>query len=377
MIRILNLLRRIRFKSPERNEVLVFDKEGSFILERTILGNISHTILEVRFEIFYSSLPIAMRLIINLCRTGFKSLSFHAIRSQIYRLYLLSCVEYIKPRVVMTWVDDSRAFHYISLIYKNAEFFAVSNGFRYEYPAVIPENGYKISMPHYICYGQFEVDLYKKYGHQIKNYHPVGPVIGSYFKTELSNNAEAFQFDLCLVSQCEPTIVEGAIYPEIRKAITKLNEFLIRYIAEYGVKLRIALRSTDIRERHYFESLYGNTVTMTQKEDNWLATYEAMEQSETVVVFDSTAAVEAYGWGKKVLFTNYSGTDRYKIPVSEACFTSEADYIQFRNKLNKIRAMTTIEYRELTATNRKYIVNYDPLSPAHIYVRRLVLEALR
>ena len=371
------IIKGIRFESPLCSDVLIFDYEGSRVLQETILYNIPHSVLFTRYETFYFSLPIVIRFIRNLIRFKLRDKSFGSITGNIYRLYLLSCIEHIKPKVVITWVDDSKSFHYVSRNYKHAEFYAVSNGFRYEYPVVIPENGYKMSMPNFICYGKFEVDLYKKYGHNIDHYHPVGPVIGSYFMTEKINVPISIKYDICLVSQCESTIIQGLVYPEIRNAITRLDEFLVRYLEEYNLSLCIAVRSKSRVEIEYFKSVYGEKAVFTEKESDWLATYGAMAESDTIVVFDSTAAVEAYSWGKKVLFSNFSGIDRFSIPVSDVCFVKDYNYNVFREKLTAIRNMRPQEYQEKTKDNRDYLVCFSIEHPAHNYVRNLILKALQ
>lgn len=370
------ILKGIRIKDPSRSDVLVFDYEGSKVLKETILGGIPHSILYTRYEIFYFGPQIILKIIKNFFVTELHVKFSISIVGRLYLLYLFSCVEHISPKVVITWVDDSRSFHYVSRHYKRAAFYAVSNGFRYEYPVVIPKNGYKISMPHFICYGDFEVDLYKKYGHKIDRYHTVGPVIGSYFMTEKAKDINSNKYDLCLVSQCEPTIIKGIVYPEIRNAIVKLDEFLSRYIEEFDLTLCIALRSTDPVELDYFRKAYGTRALFSEKANDWLATYRAMAESDTIVVFDSTAAVEAYGWGKKVLFTNFSGTDRYSIPVSNFCFIKGDDYKTFSEKLTEIRNMSSLEYHQNTKENRDYLVRFDPEKPAHKYVRNLIKMAI-
>ena len=249
------IIKGIRFESPLCSDVLIFDYEGSRVLQETILL-IFPILFFLRYETFYFSLPIVIRFIRNLIRFKLRDKSFGSITGNIYRLYLLSCIEHIKPKVVITWVDDSKSFHYVSRNYKHAEFYAVSNGFRYEYPVVIPENGYKMSMPNFICYGKFEVDLYKKYGHNIDHYHPVGPVIGSYFMTEKINVPISIKYDICLVSQCESTIIQGLVYPEIRNAIKSSMNFL--FVIWRNIILVCVLQYVlKVVEIEYFKSVYG------------------------------------------------------------------------------------------------------------------------
>ncbi len=46
----------------------------------------------------------------------------------IYKIYLFSIIDYIKPRVVITWIYNSCAFHWISRRNNGCEFYAIQHG---------------------------------------------------------------------------------------------------------------------------------------------------------------------------------------------------------------------------------------------------------
>lgn len=374
---VIRFLGKTSFSNPLRCDVLVFDYEGSVIIKETILNNIAHTVLHVRYDKFYCTPHIIARFLGNLLKMKLYKRSFREFVRQLYRIYLLSCVQHIKPKVVLTRAYDSQSYHVISRTYKSAVFYAMTNGFGYEYPIVIGKEGYKISMPHLICHGRYEEDGFKKYGHDIDFFHPVGSVLGSFFFCEMrTEEDDLIKYDICLVSQCEPTIIQGVVYPEIRTAITTLDGFLVKYLDEHDASLCVALRSTDPVETGYFRSHYGSRAHYSNKDSDRYATYHAMLQSDVIVSFDSSAAVEAYGFGKKVLFVNLSGAEKFNIPVAKECFINSCDYTIFKDKLNEIRKMSVQEYQKVTATNRRYITHFDAERPAHKYTRDLVVKAL-
>ncbi len=95
-----------------------------------------------------------------------------------------------------------------------------------------------------------------------------------------------------------------------------------------------------------------------------------------VVALNSTAAFEAFGWGKKVLFCNLSGDDFNQLPLPEICTMNVNNYEIFKSKLDYLRQLDENEYRKLTQTYARYLMNYDFDKPAHVVIRKMILEHL-
>ena len=49
-----------------------------------------------------------------------------------------------------------------------------------------------ISMPNFFCFGNYEVNLYKKHEHDVDNFYPVGSLKASYYKSCLSKKQRTF-----------------------------------------------------------------------------------------------------------------------------------------------------------------------------------------
>jgi hypothetical protein len=306
-------------------------------------------------------------------RTGIRR-----IFGQFYKIYLLSCLHLMKPKIVLTFVDDSPRFHFVSRKYRGAQFYAITNGIRYQ-PVIPQDKDYRISMPDLICYGEFEADFFRRHGHLIDNFHPVGSLQGGYYKAlTTTGNGNSIEYDLCLVSQWFDGIISGSLnLPEIRRAITTLEQFLATYLDENKLRFCVAMRGESPFEIEYFSKIYGDRAVLLKNKRLSMSTYRGMDRSSVIVAFDSSAAIDAYGWGKKVLFTNFSGTDNSKLPVDQTCYIDETSYAAFRDKLDFIRELSEEKYAELTGKNRKYVVNYDPQCPAHVYVRNLIKKDCR
>jgi surface carbohydrate biosynthesis protein len=99
--------------------------------------------------------------------------------------YLVSLLEIIKPKIVITNIHNSLKFFDVAKILEDKMIFiAIQNGAQYEIKKY--KHLYKIKktndsdlsknifIPHFFCYGQFEVDQHTQENIQVKNFYKVG-----------------------------------------------------------------------------------------------------------------------------------------------------------------------------------------------------------
>jgi len=376
IIKIFNNHVDVRYKKHKRNDVLVFDEVGSNILDKTILTDIEHTILCSRKEVLYLNLKIMVCLMKNIIKAFFRDK-----HRTLYLLYLLSCVESVKPKIVITLIDNSYLFQAISRLYTKAEFYAIQNGVKLEVtledmPKYPPE-AKLISMPNLFCFGRQIVDIYKKHGHKVDHYFPIGSLIGGYYKSQASSSSADIQFDVCLVSQWRNDFMCSDQCAELKRSFDTLNRFLSRYQKERGLKLCIATCSVEQGEREYFKDFYDiPSVEVNNFNRLDFSTYRAMEKSQVIVANDSCAALEAFGWGKKVLFCNFTGMADYNFPKPGIWSTNKVDYDDFSNKLDNIIKMDYENYYSDANETMRYVMNYDFSKPAHVFIKQLIYDKI-
>ena len=365
---------KIRLKNPARNKILIFDKNGEVLLSETVLQGLSYSVLPVRREFYYLSLPIIVTCLKHII-IGIKSLSKgeDKIRKIIREAYCLSCIEYINPKVVIAFIDNSQLLFRMSELYPKARFIAIQNGTRTEREIVenrMSENDNLL----YLCFGLREKHFNKKYGHKTKNIVPVGSLRGGYYKYVLSEN-EDVKFDICLVSQFREKIIFENQFPMIKENLRLLNIFLSKFSHENELKkICVACNSEKEIEADYYKIYFKNaTIVKNNKKRRKSKTYRMMNLSEVVVAFDSTAAFEAYGWGKKVLFCNLTGWKEGSYSIPDMCYIDKNSYEVFEKKLTNLLAMDYNEYQMKNKKYFKYFMNYNPQNPPHKYIRDLVL----
>lgn len=373
LVKVFWVLTRSRICNPKKNYVVIFDREGSSILEKLILDNIQHTILPVRYELFY----ISPRIIVSFIKIFLGKYLKHNKYRSLYFVYLLACIEYISPKVVITFIDNNTFFYAISEVYKGAVFYAIQNGRRNIDALARPlRPGSNYSIPNFICFGRRETDFYRQYGYSVNKFHPVGSLIGGYYRNNISENKLKYMFDLCLVSQWRRCIMLGNEWPQIKTSFATLNNFLKRFIDETRLTLCIATYSQNQGEIDYFKRIYGDRARLINFDRLNFSTYAAMDNSHIILTGDSTAGYEAFGWGKKVLFCNFSNDRNYNFEIDGFWSINNCCYDTFKKQLNYLIKIDDQEYARLAKEVARYVMNYDSEMPAHKYIRGRILECL-
>ena len=368
-------------KPPKKTDVLIFDTTGSQLLIDLILPEIDYSVLPVRSEKYYLCPQIALKIIKNIDYSDL--IHSRNIKRHIFRSYLISCLEFINPKIVLTFIDNSPIFQWISRNYHGAEFFAIQNGLRNKYDLETSlENSDKsitrMTMPNFLCFGKCDVDNYKKYGHTIEIPHCVGSFKGSYYKYGMKKGAVKKEFDLCLVSQYRSEIFRAKEFSQFREASMKVHSFLNSYLEKKPLRACIACRFSDPDEFEYYKAIFGNKVSIIQQTaQNIFSTYEAMDSSDVIITLNSTAALDAFGWGKKVLFCNFSGDEIAEFFFRGPCSVQKMEFNEFENALRSLQEMKYEDFLSLTEKDRHYMMNYDPNMPVNEYMRNIIIKTLK
>jgi surface carbohydrate biosynthesis protein len=356
--------------------VAVFDFSDHF-LEHLILRDIQFTALSADFELLYISFSMVLSFIKNFFRLYFRCGKCR----RMFLIYLVSCIENIKPSVVITIFDNNYIFHAASQYYKKAKFYAVQNGARYcgtdLKDAADEASRFRItsSLCNFVCFGSHEVDAYQNIGRRVYDrFHPVGSLLGGYYWSQAKSRDIKTEYDICLVSQWRHQDVLERHFPSHKKACETLNRHLLKFVNERKISFCIAAATRCKEEVEYFKTAFGSDTLVIPNDKERFSTYVAMNKSDVVLTLSSTAGYEALGWGKKVLFCNYYGDSKFDPLADGLNSLNEESYDEFRNRLDLLLKIDDIEYSRATEKRRKYIMNYDFDMPAHNYVRKILLN---
>lgn len=382
------------FKGLPKNKVVIFDNEGSQIVIDVILKNIKYTILHCRWEKIHVTLPVLFLMLKNTVRFLIKSkgLEIKGIPKyrwygRIYKIYLFSCIEYINPKVVITFVDNDHIFHWIAKRYNHCEFFAIQNGHRNTRQLDSSEKHY---LQHFFCFGNYDKHRYAQFGHVVDECYPIGSLIAGYYRANAKKERKN-EYDLAIVSQY--TRRGYNFYPDSQRkelsrqeilnedsykaALNLMDSFLVRYIEEYNLKAAVLMRqSLDYdEERNYYEEKYKGKAILFGRDIKRMTSYFVADESEMVVGFNSTFLAECFGLGKKVLSINFTGTDWW-VDYDPMIMFTEPNYSLFKERLNELRVEPYDEYRKRTKEYATYLMNYNPDCPPHVFIRKKVLQYL-
>ena len=382
MARLWKFLRVLKFANPRRSDVTVFDKAQYDMIQRIILHDIDHTGLPVRNELNYISIRVLAFAIKNLLKIAVREKKGIRALGLWQEIYLLSCVECISPKVVLTFIDNSSSFQWLSRHYhKKATFYAIQNATRIASAMVDEHNAPRHSMPHFMCFGRFEEDLYAKCNCEVDNFYPVGSLKGGYYKYKLCKGLSVVpDYHICLVSQFRKEVVYGRKDPRFKRALSILHTFLKKYIDERSsMTVNIACASSRGIEENYFEMSFGDRVRIIKHVPCEFTTYRYMDRSDVIIGLSSTAGFEAFGWGKKVLLCNFVGKELSSLfsSLPDICTVDIPDYNIFRGKLEYLMELDDLAYRKMTEKSAKYLMNYDPQMPAHRFIRDKIFEKVR
>ena len=158
---------KIKFKTPKNFDLVIYDiktlNDMNFFFKKY-----NYFVIETRIDIL-KELYISPKIIFYLLKNYTGSLS---------NAYILSLLEIIKPKVVLTRVDNSIKFSTIAKVCeKKYVFLAIQsaartdytwNNFFYKTKKVDISFNKKIYLPHFFCFGEYEIKQFNDLNINVK-----------------------------------------------------------------------------------------------------------------------------------------------------------------------------------------------------------------
>ena len=362
---------KLSFRLPINIDVLVVDKTAYKVLSSSVLNNMNHANivfdkrhLNISLKVAIYFMGLLKEVMIDICCLG----SIKGIFSTIYRYLALSALKAIKPKIVITFIDDSSLFGWLSEKYKEATFYSIQNGTRTQ--KALKEQ--TVVIPNYFCFGDYEVEEMSPYW-KVNSYIPVGSLMSSVFMEK--KEPLCSHYDIVLISQ-QPNLLTRASGVAAESA-SLMDDYLSRYVSENNLKFAVACRyKNNSLEIGYYKSKYGRNVELVFRDDAAMACYQAMYSSELVVTFYSTAAREAAGWGRKVLFCDFTNTNLYNNFQSGLWIFRERSYKNFAERMTGVMRMSKIEYERETKDYFKKIMYFNSVVPTYRIIRNELVKVL-
>jgi len=355
------------FKSPTYKDIVVFDGESSGQLKH-VLKDFEYNILETRFHRI-KKLFITKKIIFKIIRN---------YNGNLLSSYLLTIIDQIKPKIIFTYIDNSYRFSQFSkLRNKKYKFIALQNGARYEHKILNELIKKKIikkkleiqkfHIPHFLCFGKYEIDDYRKNYQIVKNFTKVGSLkLSNYLlsKKNIKNN-NLRNNDILLISDvnCWDLILDKLNYP-IEKGVITLIKFTIRFAIQNRLKIKIAARS---QKNHFYNENIFYKKNLTNEEYRFLLkniffrsknykTYEIMQKSKITIGTMSTMLRENLYMEGKTLACNFTKTNIFDFPIKGICSLNDNDFDKFEKRAKKIISISKNNYMNLINKKPAYLV---------------------
>jgi len=357
------------FHEPEKEDLLIFDGESLNQL-KYILPSFKYQVIETRINRI-KEIYITPKIFFSTIRN---------IKTNILNSYLLTLVDIIKPKVVFTFIDNSEKFsEFAALRKKKYKFVALQNGARYEHRTykelfkkkIISKGYVKFNIPYFLCFGENEVEEYKKLNQKINNFFKVGSLKLANFlfaQKEKKILKPKKKNDILLISDiyCWDEILSKLNLP-MEGSQVKLIKFTIKFAIKNNLKIKLATRNSknSFRDEKNFYKKYLNKEEYQYVVKNlffrkgYYDTYSEMQKSEVVIGTMSTLLRENLFIGGKSLSCNFTNSSIFDFPISGLCSLKDVEFIKFEKRIKEILKISHKTYLSKIKKDPSFVVFKD------------------
>ena len=388
---LIKYLKRVHFSKPGSADIIIFDETNSNQVELVIPESLTVSIFKMRPMEFYITPRILFSFIRNLKYFTFRN-GVASNRGWLYKIFWQLLCIYIKadlisrnPKAIITSIDNSGNFGWLSENYHLAPCVAIQNGFRLTYDS---NSQSKYYCQHLFCFGEREVNDYPKLGYKVDHFHPVGSLnLSLNFDSQLCDIKPIY--DLLVVSCWRGNIGYAKDVEDSMKAMRLMDETLAQYLQNRDLKTAVIMRSErdsdqwvmpeiGMSEEDYYKSIYGDLIEIIDVNFIERNVYPVMQSAEVIVAgFSTTCLIEAYAMRKKVLYMNFCGSNKYHRDFkSEILFEAHDDKSpSFESRLNDLLEISSQEYVMKHEETMKYYMG-DPLDSPKDRIRKEINEII-
>jgi len=374
---------KIVFKEPKKNKLVVFDKESSDQLKPIIkdkvyflMRNRSHQINKI-----YLTFGLIKRFIKN-------------YNGNLMTSYLVSLLEVIKPKVVLTFIDNSFKFSDLAkLLEKKIKFAAIQNADRLdviEHNYLFEKKYHKFNLnnylhiPFFFCFGQYEIDNYKKFKVKVKRFYKVGSLrLASalhYFKANKINYKNK-KYDICYVGtttyqahfkkEKNNDIPESKYLKEgIIDAVKYIIKFCIKhkknfvFIAKAKKNDASLKKQLDFYEKRLTKNEFNFLIKNKEKNKSKLYnSYLTMLRSKVSISITTSMLSENLSVGNKILSCNLTKMKVLNFPIKGICSINNCSFKDFEKRLLYILSLSSKKYFSKIEKKNDYLVYTNKKAP--------------
>lgn len=368
--------REVLFASPLKCNIVIFDECNSHIVRSVINTKYSIGVWNMRPEDIFVGANIIGQFLKELSQFNITESRSHprglifGIIHQCYLRYIKVSLELMRPKAVITFIDNSNTFGWMAKNCDKFPFIAIQNGSRLSY-AASPNSEYYV--PHYFCFGEHEQNLFPKLAYKVDHFYPVGSLVASL--NLLPEEQVEEKYDLLVVSTWRGDIGFEQEVQDTMRSMKIMDQYLAKYLNEHDIKAALIYRAErdsehwsipeiGLNEEEYYQKIYDNSIEYIETDSTLKNIFPLMQQSHMIVSCLSTAAIEAFGLYKKILYCNFTNTDLYHQDIDDSILTTNSDYSDFSKNLTALFQQDQEEYIKDHKEKIQYYMNFgdDPRS---------------
>ena len=368
---------KILSSKPLKSDILVFDEINYEYLKKVLPSGYSITIIKQRPEEIFISREILKGLVhIFIKRFSIKE----GIKKSLKRSYYESLILSFEPKAVVTIIDNNQMFNYLSKTIKSIPFIAIQNGLRHPFEG----SSGTFHVQHYFSFGENEKKYFPKQNMEVENYYPAGSFINSIFSIK---NTEDEKFDILIVSCWRGNIGYGKDVKDSMNSMKIFDDLMSKYISKRNLKVAVILRNEregehwyipeiKMNEEQYFKNIYPKNIEIIDVDFKKKNIYDLINKSDLIISsFGTTTLLEAYGIGKKILYTIFCDDEIYHeiFDPSIKCINPESKY--FDNKLDEIISIDKDQYHREHKKNMEFYMN-QPKPDTLKYIKSKINEII-
>ena len=316
---------KIHFRKLPQVDVVVFDESNAEVLFSVIDTRFSTFLLKTRELDIWVNPSILLNFFWSINEFCYSQAKCHkkgffiGALKECLIIYLKACLLTINPRGVITYTDNCEKFSRLSSTTKQFKFIAVQNGTRLQFQM----SRSKIYSPsHLFCFGFHEKHILPRYGAINTKFYPSGSLAMDFFKTSHSDSQKK-HFDILIVSCWRGNINLGQEVHDTMTSMRLADKEIAHFVNTRKLRVGVILRSErdsehwvmpeiGMSEEEYFLSIYGSKIEIIDNNFKERPIVELIFKSELILSGGPTSALlEAFGYGKKILYCDYSHCEKY------------------------------------------------------------------
>ena len=374
------------FKTPSKCDLIVFDEVALSDLN-ICLSKFNFFVLQTRIQNI-NKIYFSYKILREIFKNYFKG--------NLLTVYLVSLIETIKPKVVITSMDTSfKFFDVAKILEEKISFIAIQSAARYdvlEYNYLHKTNKLKDNwlekfyIPNLFCFGDYEKQLYRQLNIKVKNIYPIGDLrfANSLHKTKIeSSSFKKYSFDICLIadacaSSVDKELKNNIIYAplfengDVERGYVQIIKYTIKFCIKNSLNLVIPLKRDKKKYyKGYKKEIDFFKVNFSKEEFDYLkqsfiekdsenfTSFKAVLSSKVVVGTSSTLLRDKLATEGKIFSCNLTKMDIYNFPINGICTLNNCSYEEFEKRLLEIFFMSEESYLSKNDKKPGYVMKFN------------------